>query len=462
MQNSWNVTHHTSSTGSNSSSLEIPYASASETQLGSLTTIPLTPVKNRRESVSSMRLPSLSNETLRSVNSPTSNTSRFFRMSHKQQLALCSLFSAATTSVLHFKLGAMYNSNRSWPEPKANANETSLIPELDAPALDAPVLDAPEGMEPSCALPTRFGGWHSGKFIATLQKENGWTWQECASECAKLDACVSWTLPVHDHNTACNLLAEKGEYHESGYHVEGERDVNCLNPKAPIAGQEIKKIFYINLEKNKLRRQSMEEQLSKQAIPFQRINALAGNQSHACSGDIGAPGEGKCRGVAGLALSNIAIIDHEDHSQGFSLVLEDDVQVQNMEILMSSISSVPKDWDIIRWNCIPEEYIPATFDRINRYVFRTYHQTHCEPTRENAWCNFYGGTYAMLWRNEGLSKLREVWSQEPFTDIDGRLNTEKLKSYCVDVGTQVMHKPPQQEMSDIQINDSGNITIQWN
>ena len=311
-----------------------------------------------------------------------------------------------------------------------------------------------------CLIPTGYGGWHGGTFVAILTNEDGWSWKACAAACASDEACEFWTLPLIENgkDTKCHLKSNKGQYHETGYQLEGNKDLNCLNPDAPVAGQEIKSIYYINLQKNKLRRQFMEQQLAKQDIPFHRVDALAGNQNHTCSGGVS---EAKCRGVAGVALSNLEIIDHGDHSKGFSLVLEDDIYVNDMAILMASIGSVPKDWDIIRWNCIPEQYIPATFERINKYVFRTRHAKPCEPTPQNLMCNFYGGAYTMLWRNSSLDKLRAIWSVEPFNDIDGRLTTDQLNSYCVDVGKQVVHQPPAQEMSDIQLDENGTVNVKW-
>lgn len=39
----------------------------------------------------------------------------------------------------------------------------------------------------------------------------------------------------------------------------------------------------------------------------------------------------------------------------------------------------------------------------------------------------------MLWRGgETLLKLRKVWSHRPFDDVDCRLKTPAIKSYCVD------------------------------
>jgi hypothetical protein len=185
----------------------------------------------------------------------------------------------------------------------------------------------------------------------------------------------------------------------------------------------------------------MEKQLRQQDIPYPRVKAVAGQKEKTrisnlttstyepicglaqratgqkddyCDGDIGQPGEGKCKGVAGLALSNIQIIDEGDHSKGLSLVLEDCVVIKDIGFLMASIKSDPKDWGIIRWNCTAERDTPLLLPvSTEKFFFRSHHVRHCKPT------------YAMLWKNTSLPKLRAVWAERPFTDIDGRLKYRK-------------------------------------
>jgi hypothetical protein len=54
----------------------------------------------------------------------------------------------------------------------------------------------------------------------------------------------------------------------------------------------------------------------------------------------------------------------------------------------------------------------------------------------------------MLWRDKSLPKLEEVWSKQPFSDIDCRLATDKLNSYCVNIGIGTI-SAPEGEMTDI-------------
>ena len=56
-------------------------------------------------------------------------------------------------------------------------------------------------------------------------------------------------------------------------------------------------------------------------------------------------------------------------------------------------------------------------------------------------CEFYGGTHAMMWNQESVSKLERVWSQTPYDDIDARLVTDQLNSYCVNLGIGYIDSP---------------------
>jgi len=93
-------------------------------------------------------------------------------------------------------------------------------------------------------------GWHQpGVYTAVLTpkqspNKKGWRWQECARECArrKPDECEYWTLQLkQDRN--CLLLVNRGGYTDSGGHIEGDRDLDCLDwktwsAKSEVGGQE--------------------------------------------------------------------------------------------------------------------------------------------------------------------------------------------------------------------------------
>ena len=40
----------------------------------------------------------------------------------------------------------------------------------------------------------------------------------------------------------------------------------------------------------------------------------------------------------------------------------------------------------------------------------------------------------MLWRQRSVQKLRELWTETPYDGLDCRLTTDRIKSYCVNIG----------------------------
>ena len=210
----------------------------------------------------------------------------------------------------------------------------------------------------------------------------------------------------------------------------------------------VQRIYYINLEKNTKRRDIMESWLSRQPIPYERINATVGStEPGTCIERKQDPQ--RCRGISGLSMTELDIISNHNVS-GLTLVFEDDFIPHSPEELQQnvdrSLKMVPADWDIIRWGCWDTP--PDSFDHIiNNTVYRTVHQRPHDPVARP----FCGGTHAMLWREESVSKLYDVWSQTPYDDIDCRLVTEKLNSYCVSLFVGKL-KQPEGEATDIPKN----------
>jgi len=186
----------------------------------------------------------------------------------------------------------------------------------------------------------------------------------------------------------------------------------------------------------------MHDWLQRQTSPFHRVNATIGPDKSVCvfnKKNMNKEAGGRCRGVTGLVMSELDIIQNYN-TIGLTVVLEDDFRViHNLRTLVEkTINMVPADWDVIRWDC--KGKIPETFEvkhyrnaeksenHQNAKVFRTYHTR--TPKREDWFC---GGTHAMLWRDSSLTKLANVWSQQPFHDIDCRLTTPMLNSYCVNL-----------------------------
>lgn len=436
------------------------------------------------------RLRAMKSPAFHSVKVPASSrvkSSKGFKIGPTQRMLLCSLASATFTSLLNSRLTTRAivsnkpsnlsefptlqdNVAKSFPDPFTQANPSvrgsnlrgrvtpveSIEIKKNNPE-DTKKLDEKPQDKDFCALPTSVGGWHEGRYVNEITSSKPIDWRLCAAACAEDTECEFWTLRIHDYKS-CVLMADKGAYHTGGFHVEGDRDENCADMKAPVSGQDIKRIFYINLDKNVIRRQMIESKLAKQDlrnISVERVAAKAGGPEDTCRDIVGNPD--KCRGVAGLALTNIDIIQKNDLQDGLTLVLEDDAHISDIGILMASTKLLPDDWDVVRWNCDTVMQPPEEFEKINDYVFRTKFTGKCEPNENNRWCEYYGGTIYTMYTGEGAKKLEKIWATKPFFDVDGALTNTRnedldLKSYCIKIGDETAaHRPPKKEMSDIQV-----------
>ena len=216
--------------------------------------------------------------------------------------------------------------------------------------------------------------------------------------------------------------------------------------------QTVQRIYYINLQKNTKRRELMESWLGNQTIPFERIEAKIGDTDpeHCIAGK---QYPDRCNGMLGLAETELDIIRNHNTS-GLTLVFEDDFFVHKPldGIVRRTLRLVPSNWDVIRWDCWGKPL--DTFNLLmpgilGSSVFRTY-GTNLDTTvwSQDFW--FCGGTHAMLWREESLSKLETIWSRLPYEDIDCKLTTTEpqFNSYCVNLGTGVI-KEVEGESTDI-------------
>ena len=210
----------------------------------------------------------------------------------------------------------------------------------------------------------------------------------------------------------------------------------------------IDRIYYINLDKNHYRRAIMENWLSKQPIPYQRVSAMQGDSDVCVTKKQGPP----CIGISGLVRSNLHIMDHLN-TTGITLVIEDDFVVNDMEKLLASVNLVPPDWDVLRWDCWG---MPLPHFQHFNFSFKTTlsNDSACFENKEKKKCWYCGGTHITMWRGEEtVRKLREVWGAKPHKDIDCQLSSERswehsLNSYCINVGVGVSHRPVS-EGSDI-------------
>ena len=198
------------------------------------------------------------------------------------------------------------------------------------------------------------------------------------------------------------------------------------------AFQTIDRIYYINMNKRKDKRDFMESWLKpfseKYSIPYQRISAQSRYQ-HKCE-HVRISETPRCRAGKALKYTNFHIMDNFN-TTGYTLVLEDDFQIKYYEKLLDFMRKVPDDWDVIRFDCWTGPYgvdPKEEFEQLE-FGYRT-------VTPSKKW--FCGGTHATLWRSDRLHILRNIW-ENPRTHneaIDCMLANDNIVSYCVqaDVG----------------------------
>jgi len=220
------------------------------------------------------------------------------------------------------------------------------------------------------------------------------------------------------------------------------------------------RIYYINMDKNVKRREMMEQQLRNQEepvrIPFSRVPAFVGDLTKdtcvSMSGELydlaSELNRMRCQGLAGIAKTNLHIIDNLD-TTGLTLVMEDDILMQGpiriQETINQALAIVPPDWDIIRWHLLRDSPVEL-FHPVNEHgVYKT-----AAHGNKIVWC---GGTQAMLWRESSVPLLKKIWQGPPYKAIDCCLTTDSLNSYIL-IGTKFWeHASPKGERTDIPKNE---------
>lgn len=221
---------------------------------------------------------------------------------------------------------------------------------------------------------------------------------------------------------------------EQQYHTVHElrRELKAAKPL------EISRIYFVNMEHRKARREFMQKWLSQQPVPYRRAVGIPGSSTGCVRGKSHPR---RCMGVNGVAISRLNLISQHDMS-GNVLLLEDDVTV-DVARLQREFSSygIPENWDVVRFDC-NGPHIPASFHWLSPIVFSTTHDEHkykdCLRQNPQA-CWFCGGAYAMLLRKSSLHKITKIWSRLPREDIDCALSQydqeinamPNFHSYCV-------------------------------
>jgi hypothetical protein len=231
------------------------------------------------------------------------------------------------------------------------------------------------------------------------------------------------------YSNATAIYSHHTEIEEDTMNTEGSHHLNTTGNASTFP--KIDRIYYINLDNRTDKRNFMESWLNKtsrrRSIPYQRVPAKSGDD--VCKKFDGNPGHmKKCRSKVGLRKSNLDIMDNYN-TTGYTLVLEDDVQIKQFNRILRGIRKVPDDWDVIRFGCWrgldsmfldPLEEFPQF-----KGGFRT-----VTPRGKKKFC---GGTHVMVWRSDRLQNLRKLWEhpKNTFMDIDCALADDDIKSYCV-------------------------------
>lgn len=227
----------------------------------------------------------------------------------------------------------------------------------------------------------------------------------------------------------------------------------------------IDRIYYANLAKNTIRRQSMELWLQKQPIPYRRVDAQVG-EAGICVPNKNTPL--RCKGISGIAKTWLSVLDdpslQKDQRIGAVLLLEDDIVpiLRDLSRLEEALAMVPNDWDVIRFDCWGgHAYQNLTY--VNKFVYNPYGsftmvEGMCEHGKTP--CPFCGGGVSMLIRTDrtsSIEKVKRMWNQRPLEEVDcGLAMTSYITTYCVQVGIWNIYAFPSEE-SDI----SGYVKIEW-
>ena len=284
------------------------------------------------------------------------------------------------------------------------------------------------------------------------------------------------------------LLLLQAENTTNSSHSNNLRSTSTGSSSSSAASSHIDRIYYINMNISQGRRRAMEEWLGNpriNSVPYERVEAIIGDDAYgACEADKMDPKRcrGKTRdefaggwvallrllcrtiyyihaffsfffslslfslGLIGLARTNIHIMD-SFNTTGHTLVIEDDYAVRNMTAVYESIADVPDDWDIIRWNCWGNRSatgMPGIIHKQGKHgyvIFRTaFTSENCTKKEDSEddgssnsvqKCWFCGGTHMALWKDSSIHKIRALWDKRPYNDIDCRLTTTEINSYCI-------------------------------
>lgn len=199
-----------------------------------------------------------------------------------------------------------------------------------------------------------------------------------------------------------------------------KQDINRVHQQMPHKDEReslavLDRILYVNLAKNRLRRQFMESWLSRQSIPYQRVNGMSIDvEAEACAFN---KSKEVCRGIVGYLATLLNVLDTMTDSQqvGNTMILEDDMLPSDSTLyrLVQAMKIVPSDWELVRFDCWGMQVFD--FQWANPFVADTssYKIKGCENNATACRKTFCGGGHSMVFSTRGIQKLKLMWSTKP-------------------------------------------------
>jgi GR25 family glycosyltransferase involved in LPS biosynthesis len=215
----------------------------------------------------------------------------------------------------------------------------------------------------------------------------------------------------------------------------------------------IEKIVYINLDKRKKRKVSMESQLGALDIPYERFAAIAPTddslldedgeyrsfyertspriQSYFNSSTTTKGSRKRGRGIFGCYLSHKKILENNISNDGVLLILEDDAfigqkTIEHLESLMSGSFS-DKDWDIIRLTQNNSDHFGRHRGNVKKFKLAN-RQSRFKKGKGTTEA---GGTHICVINKHKTGKILDYLNREAVFNIDSVYCTYYINSYLV-------------------------------
>lgn len=186
--------------------------------------------------------------------------------------------------------------------------------------------------------------------------------------------------------------------------------------------ESIQEIFYINLERNKLKRYLLENLLDRFSLPYRRVPGVICNideiqQTHSMASYLSTVDPSRLRGVTGCWLAHHNALSLIDKTRpGFTLILEDDFTCDDgfFEKLLKKVALLSEPFDIAIVD--PRGLGPFENFKINEGIYRSGGKSF----------PYYCGSHCLLVRNSSADKILKAKSESSIMDYDGFLFCSSL------------------------------------